>query len=267
MHAATRADSTSSSACRIERRMTPERVLRFEVPSREVLEKMAQAPLPFGLQAESAQLQFYRVVYYDTIAADLEHRNATVQVRIGEVTQALLVDVRDHNVDDGGIVRRHAESALSAVDPQSIFFGDTEAAQIVRALTDPARLEPSFELEVTRRRRSAKLSDSESGISASFSYDAIVVRRGELTGELYEIEVCLPETKAATFDGLVQAFEAEPNVRITLAETVTRARELLHNIELDRMELQVRATREVAVIAYDRGRVALSPEHGNLRVP
>jgi polyphosphate kinase len=247
--------------------MTPERVLRFEVPSRDVLEKMAQTPLPFGLQAENTELQFYRVVYYDTLAADLEHRNATVQVRIGEGKQTLLVDVRDHALGDGGVVRRHAESEVSSVDPKSIFSGETEAAQIVRALTDPTRLEPAFELEVTRRVRAVKLSDRDSGTHASFSYDAIIVRRGELTGELFELEVCLPETRAATFDGLVQAFEAQHNARITLAETVTRARDLLHNIELDKMESAVRVARAVAVIAYDRGRVALSPEHGKLCIP
>ena len=35
--------------------MTPERVLRFEVPGRDVLDAMARAPLPFALEEQSSE--------------------------------------------------------------------------------------------------------------------------------------------------------------------------------------------------------------------
>ena len=247
--------------------MTPERILRFEVPTAAALEQMSRAPLPFGLEERETELQFYRVVYYDTDGADLELRNASVQVRIGEDHQTLLVDVRDHSEADGGVVRRQVEAEIDSLDPQIIFNNASEAAKLVRALTDPGRLAPAVELEVTRRERSVKLSDSESGGRATFYYDAIVVHGGDLVGELYELEIHLPKTKSATFDGLVQEFEADHGARITLAETVSRARELLHNIELDQLEEAVRASRTVAVVAYDRGRLALNPVDGKLLVP
>ncbi|HEY0811429.1 MAG TPA: CYTH domain-containing protein, partial [Longimicrobiales bacterium] len=246
--------------------MTPERVLRFEVPSRDVLDDMAQAPLPFELQEQSSDIRFYRVVYFDTPSGDLENKGAIVRLSIDDHgRQILIVDVRDRENDDGEIVRRHAESDVAAIDPAVLFSGISEPAQIIRALIDPRRLVPALELEIKRRARTALL---DGGVdSIKFAYDAVTLRRGDDTGEIYELEVSLPSGETPRFEGLVQQLERTHHVRLTLAETIGRARELVRHMEVERLQDSVKAAREVAVVAYDRGRVALCRKESHLRVP
>ena len=246
--------------------MKPERVLRFEIPSRDVLDEMARAPLPETLEEQSADVQFSRVVYFDTATGDLENKGTTVRLSINDKgRQVLSVDVREHQAKDGGAVRRHTESEVTAIDPSVLFSGMAEPAQIIRALIDPRRLVPALELEVMRKQRVAR-SDTNGG-SVTFAYDAITVRKGEVTGELFEVEVCLPDIESARFEGLVQQLERAHDARLTLAETVGRARELLRRMEVEKLQENVKAAREVAVVPYDRGRIALCPLGTHLRVP
>jgi polyphosphate kinase len=246
--------------------MIPERVLRFEVPSREVLDEMVRAPLPFSLQELSTDARFFRVVFFDTAASDLENKGATVRLSIDDHgRQILSVDVRDHQHESGSIVRRHSESEVTATDPSVLFSGVSEAAQIVRALIDPRRLVAALELEISRRLRLASFNETDARIT--FAYDAITIRKGDETGELYELEVLLPSDQPSGFEGLVQQLERTHEAHLTLAETISRARDLLRQIEIERLEETVKAAREVAVIPYDRGRVALCPQGSLLRVP
>lgn len=245
--------------------MTPERILRFEIPSREVLDAMALAPLPFSLQEQSSDLRFFRVVYFDTPAGDLENKGATVRLNIDDRgTQTLIVDVRDRQSEDGALVRRRSESEVTASDPAVLFSGVSEASQIVRALIDPRRLVAALELEITRRQRTAM---NGGDALVKFSYDAVTLRKGDETGELFELEVTLPSIENHRFEGLVQQLERTHNARLTLAETIGRARDLLRRMEVERLQENVKAAREVAVIAYDRGRVALCRTETHLRVP
>jgi polyphosphate kinase len=246
--------------------MNPERVVRFEIPSRDVLDEMARSPLPFSLTEQSADLRFYRVVYFDTPTSDLENRGATVRLSIDDHgKQTLIVDVRDQQGSDGSVTRRRAEAEVTATDPAVLFSGISEPAQIIRALIDPKRLVAALELEISRRLRTAHMDGDPDAIK--FAYDAVTIRKGEITGELFELEVCLPMTETQRFEGLVQQLERTHQARLTLAETVGRARDLLRQIEIERLQENVKAAREVAVVAYDRGRVALCPHDTRLRVP
>jgi hypothetical protein len=175
--------------------MNPERILRFEVPSREVLDEMARAPLPFALAEQSSDLRFYRVVYFDTATGDLENRGATVRLNIDDQgKQTLIVDVRDQQSSDGSLVRRRAEAEVTASDPAVLFSGISEPAQIVRALIDPKRLVAALELEISRRLRVTRLKEADALVK--FAYDAITIRKGELGGELFELEICLPNLES-----------------------------------------------------------------------
>ncbi len=246
--------------------MTPERVLRFEVPSREELDRMARAPLPFSLHEQSSDVRFYRVVYFDTTTSDLENKGAAVRLNIDDKgSQTLVVDVRDHETEDGAVVRRRSESEVTASDPAVLFSGVSEPAQIIRALIDPRRLVAALELEISRRWRTTQVEGTADLVR--FAYDAVTVRKGDLVGELYELEVCLPDTTAPAFEGLVQQLERTHEARLTLAETVGRARELLRRIEIERLEENVKSAREVAVVPYDRGRVAMCRQESHLRIP
>ena len=245
--------------------MKPERVLRFDVPNRETLDEMVRAPLPFSLEEQSYDARFFRVVYFDTPTSDLETKGATVRLSIDDQgRQVLSVDVRDRQGKSGEVVRRHSESEVTATDPAVLFSGVSEAAHIVRALIDPRRLTAALELEVVRRMRVTRAPDT--GVTITLAYDAVTVRKGEETGELYELEVCLPGGQNG-LEGLVQQLERTHKVRLTLAETIGRARELLQRIEVQRLQENVKAAREVAVIPYDRGRVALCRQAPYLRVP
>ncbi|MGQ0813633.1 MAG: polyphosphate kinase 1 [Gemmatimonadota bacterium] len=246
--------------------MTSERVLRFEIPNRELLEQMATQPLPPGLNETEADMRFFRVVYFDTVAGDLENKGATVRLHIDDRgSQTLLVDVRDHVTAEGAVVRRRAESEVTGIDPAVLFSGTSEPARIVRSLIDPRRLVAALELEVTRRYRAATL--PASNLQVKFSGDAVTLRQGEITGELYELEVCLPGVESPRFEGMVQEFEHKYGVRLTLAETISRARDLLRRLEIERLEESVKAAREVAVIGYNRGRIALYRKGKQLLVP
>ncbi|NIP82256.1 MAG: hypothetical protein GWM90_24770, partial [Gemmatimonadetes bacterium] len=68
-------------------------------------------------------------------------------------------------------------------------------------------------------------------------------------------------------DPLLRALETDAGVRITLADSARRVREFLDEAELVALEREVRAAREVAVLAYWQGRVALSREDDGLRIP
>jgi polyphosphate kinase len=245
--------------------MTPERVLRFEVPSRAALDEMARAELPFALQEQTSNLQFFRVVYFDTPTGDLDNKGATVHLNIDDRGQTLVVDVREHQAEDGTMVRRRAQAEMTATDPAVLFSGVSEPARIIRTLIDPKRLHAALELEFARRLRTAVLPDTESKLE--FTYDAITVRKGDLVGELFELEVCLPDTETSDFQGLVQQLEQRHPARLTLTETLGRARDLLQRIEVERIGENVKAAREVAVVPYDRGRIALCRTETYLRVP
>lgn len=227
---------------------------------------MVAQPLPFGLVEESADMRFFRSVYFDTTTGDLERKGATIRLHIDDKGQQhLLVDVRDHHSAEGIVDRRRAEAEVTATDPSVLFSGTSEPAQIVRALIDPRRLMAALELEVTRHERTARL-PGQDGI-VKLEYDAITLRRGDISGELFEFEVCLPGGGAPRFEGLVQELERRYPIRLTLAETIGRAREMLRRIEVDKLQGTVKAAREVAVIAYNRGRIALYRKDRRLMVP
>jgi polyphosphate kinase len=247
--------------------MRNERLLRFEVPGSDALARIAAAPLPFGLHEQSSDLDVFRVVYYDTSTGDLERKGATVRLCIRpDETQILHVDIIAGADDaDAAVLRRHAEAQVPALPPEELFAGESEPARLIRALVDPVHLGPAFELETVRRLRVATRAGGSAG-TVSFALDAVTVRKHEYSGELYELEVTLSGSPEA-FEGLVEDIERAYGVRLTLADTVARARRLLDELSLDRLEQDVRAAREVAVIAYEQGRIALCREHDFLSVP
>ncbi|HUF49290.1 MAG TPA: polyphosphate kinase 1 [Longimicrobiales bacterium] len=245
--------------------MRQERLLRFEVGSHEQLGRIAAASLPLELKEVSADVDFFRVVYFDTSAGDLERKGASVRLCIRpDETQVLQVDI---STTDGGaadVTRRHAEAEVPARPATELFHGDYEPARMVRALVDPSHLRVAFELETMRRVRRGAPAERADDIVV-FAFDAVTVRKGEISGELYELEVTVGAKNE--FSGLVEDIERAYAARLILAETVARARRLLDHLLLERLEQQVRGARQVAVIAYDEGHIALCQDGDGLRVP
>lgn len=247
--------------------MVGERTLRLEVPSREILEWLLAEPLPAGFREERIELELFRALFFDTPGRDLERRGASVRLSIHQDGRHVLaVDVRERETGRG-VRHRHTEAEVPAVPPSELFAGTSEPARVVNALTDPARLEVALELEVTRRVRVAS-ADGEAPSRVRIAYDIAAVRRGDTTAELYEVDIRMPEAPPGRFEGLVQAFEEGYGLRPLLGDLPSRAREVLSALEGDELAERLHAAREVAVVAYHDGRIALCRSGGEgLRVP
>lgn len=242
----------------------PRRVLRFQAPDRGTLDRLASDPLPGGLEESGSRLDFFRDVYFDTPAADLKAKGASVRLRLHKDGAATLVlDVLEQRSEDAAPRRRSSEARLDDVDPATLFRGDAEPARELRALIDPDRLEKVLELETLRRERTATC--REEG-DVRFCFDQVTVRRGELTGDLFEVEVLAPSKGCPPLEGLAEELRAR-GLRPALAETVGRAREIIEDLEIGELEQTVRSAREVAVVAHRNGAIALLASGGDLVIP
>ena len=247
--------------------MKPERVIRFIVPTRELLERMAISPLPLGLREERTDLDFFRDVHFDTPIGDLRRKGATARLRIRkDGTRTLLVDVRERETEGAAVVRRYSEADVEGEDPQQIFSGTSEPARLLRALIDPVHLKPAFQLEVVRRLRTGYVERTPDA-SVRIAYDLVTVRQDDFASDMYEVEVRIHDTEPGHLAGLVEAFEGGFGVQMTLMPKSVRAQELLSRRELHALQHAVHAAREVAVITYDSGLIGLSRTDAGLVVP
>lgn len=249
-----------------------DRLVRFEVPAGIRGDRLLEAdPLPGGLQAvhERPELEVYRDLYFDTDAADLDRKGATVRLRIrSDGHRSLTVDLREIETPERAVLRSRAESEVPETEPREALYGDSEAARLLRALIDPDELHPVFELETVRRiRRTLLKGAGGEEVPVEVTFDTVTVRREDVACDFRELQLRLPDQTSFEVGDLVQACEEAWGLRMTLADTAGRARELLEEAEIGRLETGVRAAREVAVIAYRLGEIALEEEDGRLRVP
>jgi polyphosphate kinase len=247
--------------------MTSGRLLRFEVPSRDALDRLATGPLPGELRAGQPRAEFCRDVYFDTVARDLERRGVTVRVRIWTGgSRTLAVDVRERELEDGQIVRTRAEAAIDTGVPLDALAGDTEPARLLQAMIDPTRLGAQLEVETMRRTRDLHVVGARNA-EMELILDAVTVRHGEVVAEFEEMELTLPEAEVKGIDEIVRTLADEFGTRVTLSTKLARSRELLERLEIHSLEREVRGAREVAVVAHANGKIALRREGEGLRVP
>ena len=241
------------------------RAIRLEVPSGDVLDRLAKEPLPLAVADETRRLEVFRDVYFDTPGGELGLKPALVRIRHhADGHRTLFIDVREHREEGVPPARHRAVADVASAEPATVFHGDSEPARLLRALIDPARLEAVFEVETLRRVREGTLPE-QGDAPLHVAYDTLTIRRGELSGTLWEIGVRTREN--VDVDPLIRALEGVSEVRITLSDPAHRVREFLDEAEIVALERDVRAAREVAVLAYWRGRVALRRVDGGLRVP
>jgi polyphosphate kinase len=247
--------------------MRPQCLFRFEIPDRATLERLVADPLPWPDAAEeTTDLEFFRDIYFDTRAADLEQKGATARLRLHkDGTARLLVDVLEPRSREGTLRRRSAEAEVDAehADPAAFLAGSTEPVRLLRGLIDPAQLDRVLELETLRRLRTASVATG----AIQCSIDLVTVRADALAGELLELELVADEVSADRAARLAGLIEQEYGLRPVLAGTARRARDLFRQLELSRLELELRAAREVALIVHDAGAIALIERDGNLSVP
>ncbi len=246
--------------------MASTRTIRMEVPAGQTLDRLAGAPPPIPLVGERRRLEVHRDVHFDTAGGELGRKGAVVRVRHHQDgRRTLMIDVREPPGEGGGPpVRHRSEAEVREAGTAAVFAGESEPARLLRALVDPARLDVAFEIETMRRVRSGR-AEGPDGPRIQLAYDTLTVRRGPLSGSLWEILISAPESVG--LGAIVRHLENEPGVRITLSEPARRAREFLDDAEIVALEREVRAAREVAVVAYRRGRIALVREDAAARIP
>ena len=240
-----------------------ELVVRFSAPDRETLERVATGPLPGAPAAGEASTEVFRDVYYDTPALELRRRGATAGVRFhatGELT--LAVEVRDWKRG------RPASAAASAraATPDALFADEGEAGALLRALVDPARLQPALEVETRRRLRTAVLASDDGDVPVEVACDERTVRDRDVSAELFEVEVRLPEDTAAA-RAAARALERALGLTLLTGDPLQRWARSLEETEVDWLEEAVRSARRVAVVSYRGGRVALLRREDALEVP
>ncbi|HET7232981.1 MAG TPA: polyphosphate kinase 1 [Longimicrobium sp.] len=238
--------------------------VRFSAAHREVLGRIVEGPLPAGLALDGHEAELFRDVYYDTPALDLRRRGATVGVRFhanGELTLAVEVRASPHD----GLPASTAETARVA-DPQSLFTGDSEAAWMLRALVDPALLEPWLTVETRRRIRCATEDAPDDALAVEIACDERTVRDRDVAAELFEVEVRLgddtPEGRAAA-----RALEETFGLTLLTGDPLRRWLRGLDDAEVAWLEESVRSARRVAVVLFRGGCAALLNRGGALQVP
>ena len=240
-----------------------ELVVRFAAPDRAALERIAAGPLPGARDEGEPATEVFRDVYYDTPELDLRRRGATAGVRFhpsGELT--LAVEVRD------GKRRRPRSAAASArgPSPETLFNADDEAGALLRALVDPARLRPWLEVETRRRARAAVLASGDGPLRAEVACDERMVRDRDVSAELFEVEVRLPDDTPEAREA-ARTLEGAFGLSLLTGDPLSRWARSLEETEVDWLEEAVRSARRVAVAAYRGGRVALLRQGDALEVP
>jgi polyphosphate kinase len=247
--------------------MNSGRVLRFDIPSRAVLDEIALGPLPGGLNAGPAGTEFCRDVYFETDAHDLERRGVTARLRFeSRGTCSFAVDVRERQTEDGQIVRSRAEAVVPETTPAEVLAGDSEPARLLRSIVDTTHLPVHLEVETMRRVRLANLA-ARPELDIELLADAVTVRHQGLTAEFQQLEIRLPAEEVDELEGPLGALEREMGLRVTLATKLARAHELLERMQLEALEGEIRSARETAVIALQDGQIALLRKPEGLRIP
>jgi len=237
--------------------------VRFTAPSRDTLDRICAGALPPGVAADGSQTELFRDVYYDTPALELRRRGATVGVRFlptGQLTLAVEVRTSADGLPDS------ASESETADDAQALFAGPSEPARMLRALTDPALLEPWLTVETRRRVRFPAEDANEGAVPVEISCDERTVRDREVTAELFEVEVRLrddTERGRAAARALEEAF----GLTLLTGDPLRRWTRSLEEAEVDWLEEAVRSARRVAVVLFRGGRAALLNRGGGLRVP
>ena len=246
--------------------MISERILRFEVPTREVLDRLASGEILPALRAEPARTEFLREIYFDTVGADLDRRGVSARLTIrSDGVRTLAVDVREREGPDGDRLRSHSVAEVEGGDPDELFITDSEPARLLRSILEPDRLTLRLELETMRRRRVGRLAGMEGEVVLAL--DAVTLRQGDSALDFHEMEIELPSADPGILRPLIAGLRESHGLTVGFTSRIARARDLIDEMEVQRLQQAVRSARQVAVVCQHGGDLALLETDAGLRVP
>jgi polyphosphate kinase len=244
----------------------PPAEFRCDVPTTELLHALIAAPLPLGLMVRDTARRLYRDVYVDTSDNALAARGIACRIRYGaDDRRTITLGIAEAGLPVSGPAELF-EADAGAVDLAGILRADTGPARRLRALVDPARLEPRFELEIDRVSRVATRPWHLPGRFA-FLYDRVTVRNGRLTREFQELKVRRLARGRPRLEEVSRALEQAHGLRPTLPTKMARARTLLRQLGRESLIRNLDSGRAVAVIALENGRVAMLRDGEAWRLP
>ncbi|MDB4948575.1 MAG: Polyphosphate kinase [Gemmatimonadetes bacterium] len=250
---------------------TGERVLAFEVATRETLDRLAHEPLPAALREEGRARTHFRDVFWDTGDGGLERRGITVRLRWnGDGTRTLAVRVQPRGeaplADGAEEWRTELAPPAAGEDADALPADGSDVGLRLRALVDPARLVPALEVETDRAtRRAHPLGAPEQTVR--LHTDALTVRAGGTAAVLFGLEVHLPPGANGDAAEAARLLAEEFGLRPAPADPRSRVAERLAELGLDAEERALRQSRRVAVLAMRGCALALRHREGVLRVP
>lgn len=237
---------------------------RWDVPSADVLKRLATERLPLGVAASGVSRTFLREVYYDTSDDALRSR-ATV-CRLTHHSD----DRRDLTVSfvqevDGRPVITRAVAEVPAGTDQEALDGSSEPARLLRAIVNPASLGPRLELEIERRSRIA----SKGWIRPArfeLHYDIITVRAAGLSRSFHEIALHTSRDGNPSAESMSRALSDQFSLRALTIDRRERGAQLRAALESESLARGIGSGRRVVVAALDGRRIAtLRDEDGRTR--
>lgn len=232
--------------------------LKWDVPTIELLQQLVEAPLPERLTADPPARSFHRDLYFDTADASLSRRNIVCRWRIGADDRRTL----SVGFPGSAIV----VSGSAATEASAAFAGESEAARRLRGGVDPTALQVLAELEVDRYIRAAKSAWPWRG-AYGFVYDLVSVRRSGLVRGFQEIKLRRLREGKPPAESIAAAIGRTPGLRLISESKLARAQRVSAALEREALARSLASGRTTALLALDRGRVALRRVDGGLRLP
>ncbi len=167
--------------------MSTESIIRLDIPSADLLDRLVDAPLLPGVRVSRAARSFLRDIYFDTPDGELQQRGVSCRFRIGvDDRRFLTVTIRESTQLSALVEWKRFESEVDEIEPTQALEGTAEPARRLRAVIDLRRLGVRLELEVARR-----VSFVRSGAlqfrTHEIAYDLVTVRSGSLRRSFQEI--------------------------------------------------------------------------------
>lgn len=241
---------------------------RGEVPSLELLNRMALEPPPLGLRATAVAQTFHRDVYLDAEDWTLRRRGVTCRFRV-QLDDRRRLTVRSLGRTEGAavvVIPQTFEADVPEMTGEQAVAGTSDPARRLRAMIDPALLAPRIAFETSRRLRGTR-PRLFARAQFEFIYDAVTVRRHHLSQGFQEVTVRCVREGRPDLDAVTAALQSVYGLRPLLVGKFERAERIVRELDAEGVARAAHGQREIALIALEEDRIALRDDQGRLSLP